>query len=49
MSLSRANKGGFAAWWWTIDRTALFAMLALIAIGLILAFPASPAASTTRR
>ena len=45
MSLSRANKGGFADWWWTIDRAALFAMLALIAIGLILAFPASPAAT----
>jgi len=45
MSLSRANKGGFADWWWTIDRTALFAMLALIAIGLILAFAASPAAT----
>jgi cell division protein FtsW len=45
MSLSRANKGGFADWWWTIDRSALFAMLALIAIGLILAFAASPAAT----
>jgi cell division protein FtsW len=45
MSLSRAKKGGFADWWWTIDRTALFAMLALVAIGLILAFAASPAAT----
>jgi cell division protein FtsW len=45
MSLSRADKGGFADWWWTIDRTALFTMLALIAIGLILAFAASPAAT----
>ncbi|HXM00223.1 MAG TPA: FtsW/RodA/SpoVE family cell cycle protein [Rhizomicrobium sp.] len=45
MTLSRAQKGGFADWWWTIDRPALFAMLALIAIGLILAFAASPAAT----
>jgi cell division protein FtsW len=45
MSLSRADKGGFADWWWTIDRVVFFATLALIAVGLILAFAASPAAS----
>lgn len=45
MSLSRADRGGFAAWWWTVDRVALAAMLALIAIGLMLAFAASPAAT----
>ncbi|MGH6872366.1 MAG: FtsW/RodA/SpoVE family cell cycle protein [Rhizomicrobium sp.] len=45
MSLSRADKGGFADWWWTIDRVVLFTTLALIAVGLILAFAASPAAS----
>ena len=45
MSLSRANKGGFADWWWTIDRVTLFVTLGLIAVGLILAFAASPAAS----
>ena len=45
MSLSRADRSGFAAWWWTIDRVAFFAMLALIAIGLMLAFAASPAAT----
>jgi cell division protein FtsW len=45
MSLSRADKSGFTAWWWTIDRVVLFAVLALIAIGLILAFAASPAAT----
>jgi cell division protein FtsW len=39
------DRSGFAAWWWTIDRIALFAMLALIAIGLMLAFAASPAAT----
>ncbi|HEX7726279.1 MAG TPA: FtsW/RodA/SpoVE family cell cycle protein [Rhizomicrobium sp.] len=34
-----------ADWWFTVDRVALFAMLALIAIGLMLAFAASPAAT----
>ncbi len=41
----RTDRSGFGAWWWTIDRVALFAMLALIAIGLMLAFAASPAAT----
>jgi len=43
--ISRADRSGFTAWWWTVDRVALFAMLALIAIGLMLAFAASPAAT----
>ena len=43
--LSRDSHGRFADWWWTVDRVALFAMLALIAIGLMLAFAASPAAT----
>ena len=45
MSLSRTDRSGFSSWWWTIDRVALLAMLALIAIGLMLAFAASPAAT----
>ncbi|HEY2070279.1 MAG TPA: FtsW/RodA/SpoVE family cell cycle protein [Rhizomicrobium sp.] len=45
MSLSRAQKGGLADWWWTIDRVLFFTTLALVAVGLILAFAASPAAS----
>jgi cell division protein FtsW len=45
MSLSRADRTSFAAWWWTVDRVAFFAMLGLIAIGLMLAFAASPAAT----
>jgi len=45
MSLSRANKGGLADWWFTVDRVALALMLALIGIGLMLAFAASPAAT----
>ncbi|HEY5347284.1 MAG TPA: FtsW/RodA/SpoVE family cell cycle protein, partial [Rhizomicrobium sp.] len=43
MSLSRADKSSFSTWWWTVDRVALAGMLALIVIGLVLAFAASPA------
>ncbi|HEY5237440.1 MAG TPA: putative peptidoglycan glycosyltransferase FtsW [Rhizomicrobium sp.] len=45
MTLSRADRRGFATWWWTIDRVAFILMLMLIAIGLMLAFAASPAAT----
>lgn len=45
MTWSRTDRTGFAAWWWTIDRVAFLAMLCLIAIGLMLAFAASPAAT----
>jgi cell division protein FtsW len=45
MTLSRLDRSGFSTWWWTIDRVALVAMLALIGIGLMLAFAASPAAT----
>jgi cell division protein FtsW len=47
MSLSRTDNSGFARWWWTVDRVTLMATLALVAIGLVLAFAASPAATTT--
>jgi cell division protein FtsW len=42
---SRADRSGFAVWWWTIDRVALVLMLALITVGLMLAFAASPAST----
>jgi cell division protein FtsW len=45
MMYSRADNSGFARWWWTVDRAALLGILGLIAIGLILAFAASPAAT----
>ena len=45
MSLSRADNSGFARWWWTVDRVSLIAVLTLMAIGLVLAFAASPAAT----
>jgi cell division protein FtsW len=43
MNISRASKSPLAAWWWTVDRVALTAMLLLLTIGLMLAFAASPA------
>lgn len=46
MNISRTDTSGFARWWWTIDRVALMATMALMAIGLVLAFAASPAATT---
>ncbi len=45
MSISREKRGQLADWWFTVDRVALFAMIALIGIGLMLAFAASPAAT----
>ncbi|HEY5048373.1 MAG TPA: FtsW/RodA/SpoVE family cell cycle protein [Rhizomicrobium sp.] len=45
MSLSRDDRSGLSAWWWTIDRVALISITTLIAIGLVLAFAASPAAT----
>ena len=43
--MNRADRSGFAVWWFTVDRIALGAMLALISIGLLLAFASSPAIS----
>ena len=43
--INRADRTGFAAWWFTVDRVALLAMLALISIGLLLAFASSTAIS----
>jgi cell division protein FtsW len=45
MTLSRTDNSGFARWWWTVDRVSLIAVLTLMAIGLVLAFAASPAAT----
>ena len=40
--VSRAERGPVAEWWWTIDRSLLTALLALIAIGMVMSFAASP-------
>ena len=45
MTLSRADRSGFTSWWWTIDRVTLVVTLVLVAIGIVLAFAASPAAT----
>src|SRR5258708_30248325 len=45
MTLSRTDNSGFARWWWTVDRVSLIAVLTLMAIGLVLAFAWSPAAT----
>ena len=45
MSISRADKGGFANWWFTVDKVALTGMALLIGLGLILALAASPAST----
>jgi cell division protein FtsW len=45
MSISRADNSPFARWWWTVDRVALAGVVALIAVGLLLAMAASPAAT----
>jgi cell division protein FtsW len=41
--MNRADKGGFANWWFTVDRVALLCIVTLAGIGLMLAFAASPA------
>ncbi|MBP1852336.1 putative lipid II flippase FtsW [Rhizobium halophytocola] len=41
--VSRAERGPLAEWFWTIDRLFLVLFLALIGIGLMLSFAASPA------
>jgi cell division protein FtsW len=43
--VNRANRSVASDWWWTTDRIALIAVIALFAIGLVLAFAASPAAT----
>jgi cell division protein FtsW len=43
MSISRADKGSFANWWFTVDKVALTGMALLAGTGLMLAFAASPA------
>lgn len=40
--ISRADRGSVANWWWTIDKTILAACLALIGLGILLSFAASP-------
>jgi cell division protein FtsW len=41
--VSRVERGPVANWWWTIDRWFLSAFLALMVLGVVLSFAASPA------
>lgn len=43
MSITRAHKGSFSDWWFTVDKLALTGMGLLLGIGLMLACAASPA------
>jgi cell division protein FtsW len=43
MSISRADKSRFAAWWFTVDHVLLSALAFLMMIGLVLSLAASPA------
>ena len=40
--VSRLERTPFAAWWWTVDRALLAALLALMLAGVILSLAASP-------
>lgn len=42
---ARTRPSALAQWWWSVDRTALAAVFALIAAGLLLSLAASPAAA----
>ena len=41
--VSRVDRGPVANWWWTIDRWFLASFLALMVLGIVLSFAASPA------
>ena len=43
MRVSRADRGRLAEWWFTVDHALLFAMLVLVATGIVLSLAASPA------
>ncbi len=40
--VSRVDRGPVANWWWTVDRWLLSAFLALMVLGIVLSFAASP-------
>ncbi len=40
--VSRADRGVFAEWWWTVDKYLLFSLLALMVIGVVLSLAGSP-------
>jgi cell division protein FtsW len=43
MRISRADRSQLAAWWFTVDHVLLYAILAIVAAGVVLSLAASPA------
>jgi len=43
ISFARSDHSLMSRWWWTVDRWLLLALLALVGVGLLLTFAASPA------
>ncbi len=48
MPFSRADRSRLAEWWFTVDRRLLVASLALLAVGLVVSFAASPAVAVKK-
>lgn len=43
MTFDRRNTTAFGRWWWTVDRATLFALMALVFLGVFMVAAASPA------
>ena len=43
ISFARSDQSLLSRWWWTVDRWLILALMALIGVGLLLTFAASPA------
>ena len=43
MKFSRADKSRLAEWWFTVDHVLLYAIIVIVAAGLVLSLAASPA------
>lgn len=43
MSFDRRNTTAFGRWWWTVDRSTLFALMTLVFLGVFMVVAASPA------
>ena len=41
-SFARNSRGALSNWWWTVDKVLLSLVLALVVVGLLLTFSASP-------
>jgi cell division protein FtsW len=45
-AFARSDRSALGVWWWTVDRWMLGVIALLVAIGVVIAFAASPAAAT---